>query len=332
MATQGSKTAVLAAIGGNTLVMLSKFTAFFFTGSTSMLSEAIHTVADLLNQVLLYVGIIRSGKTADNEFAYGYSAERYVWALISAVGIFFLGCGVTIYHGVHSLLSDHHEVPELTWTVGVLIFSLLMEGYVLWIAVKAAMKQAEGKPFFNFLRTEADPATVAVVLEDAAACLGVMIAMAAIILANVTGHAYWDAIGSIVIGLLLGAIAIWLIYRNSQLLVGVSVPPRIRAQVEKIIQDNPAVEEIVDMKTRILDTETYRIKADIRFDGEAFADKLKPQVDAAYDRIKTREEFHIFAREYADDVVELLADEIDAIEKQIQEKIPKARHMDLEAD
>ena len=86
------------------------------------------------------------------------------------------------------------------------------------------------------------------------------------------------------------------------------------------------------MKTRVLDTETYRIKADIRFDGEALAGKLKKQVDEAYDTVKTREDFHNFAREYADDVVELLADEIDNIEKQIQSKVPKARHMDLEAD
>lgn len=332
MATQGSKSAVITAIAGNSLVMLAKFVAYFFTFSTSMLSEAIHTAADLLNQILLYIGIIRSGKSADTEFDYGYAAERYVWALISAVGIFFLGCGVTIFHGVESLLDDHHVVKDSSWAIWVLLFALAVEGYVLWVAVKAAIKQADGQPFFTFLRTEADPATVAVVLEDSAACLGVVIAIAAIMLAQITGHAYWDAIGSITIGVLLGFIAIWLIYRNTQLLVGASIPPKIREQIEKIINANPAVEEIVDMKTRILDTETYRIKADIRFDGEALADKLRPQVDAAYESIKSADDLRKFAKEFADDVVELLADEIDTIEKRIQEEIPKARHMDLEAD
>lgn len=332
MAAKGSRKAVVTAIAGNSLVMVAKFIAFLFTGATSMLSEAIHTLADLLNQILLLIGIVRSGKSADPHFDYGYMAERYVWALISAVGIFFLGCGVTIYHGVASLISEHHALKDLTWAVGVLIFSLILEGYVLWVAVKAGMMQAEGKPFFKYLRTEADPATVAVILEDAAACFGVIIAMVAIILSKVTGHAYWDAIGSILIGLLLGAIAIWLIFRNTQLLVGASIPPRIRKQVEKIINENPMVEEIVDMKTRILDTETYRIKADVRFDGEAFAKRMKPQIDNAYDKVKTREDFHKFARDFADDVVELLAEEIDNIEEQIQEKVPKARHMDLEAD
>ena len=259
-------------------------------------------------------------------------AERYVWALISAVGIFFLGCGVTIFHGVESLFSEHHELKDLTWALGVLIFSLILEGYVLYVAVKAGIEQAEGKPFFQYLRTEADPATVAVILEDSAACLGVVIALVAILLSKLTGHAYWDAIGSITIGVLLGMIAVWLIYRNTQLLVGASIPPKIRQQVEQIIKDNPTVEEIVDLKTRILDTETYRIKADVRFDGEAFAIRLKSQIDQAYDDVNSREEFHKFARDFADDVVEMLADEIDTIEQRIQEKIPKARHMDLEAD
>lgn len=332
MAVQGSKRAVVAAIAGNSLVMIAKFVGYLFTFSSSMLSEAIHTLADLLNQVLLLIGIVRSGKSADPEFDYGYAAERYVWALISAVGIFFLGCGVTVFHGVQSLFEEHHEVHQSGWAIGVLIFALLMEGYVLYVAVQAARQQAQGQPFFKFLRTEADPATVAVVLEDSAACLGVIIALVAILLAQATGHAYWDAIGSITIGVLLGLIAVWLIYRNTQLLVGASVPPKIRQQVEKIINDNPAVEEIVDMKTRILDTETYRIKADVRFDGEALAKKLKPKIDEAYDDVNDRESFHRFARDFADDVVELLADEIDEIEKSIQQEVPKARHMDLEAD
>ena len=131
MATQGSRRAVVAAIVGNSLVMLAKFAAFFFTRSTSMLAEGIHTAADLLNQTLLLIGIVRSEKTADSEFAYGYAAERYVWALISAVGIFFLGCGVTVFHGVQSLFDEHHAVADLSWAVGVLIFSLVLEGYVL---------------------------------------------------------------------------------------------------------------------------------------------------------------------------------------------------------
>jgi zinc transporter 9 len=340
MAASGSKKAVFAAIVGNTFVMIAKFLAFFFTGASSMLSEAIHTLADVLNQILLMVGIVRSDKNPDEDHAYGYMAERYIWALISAVGIFFLGCGVTMYHGIETLihhLNHHgeegsHQLKDLNWAIGVLIFSLILEGYVLWVALKQALKQAAGKPLFKFLMNDADPAVVAVVLEDAAACLGVIIALVAIIIYQYTGNPYIDPIASIMIGLLLGAVAIWLVWRNSSLLIGVSVPAHIRQQVEGIIKDNPAVEEIVDMKTRIMDTETYRIKADLRFDGEALADKLSEKLKPAYEQINTYDDFQAFARDFADDVVDLLADEIDSIEKQIQAKIPQARHMDFEAD
>ena len=123
-----------------------------------MLSEGIHTLADVLNQILLMVGIVRSDKRPDEDHAYGYMAERYIWALISAVGIFFLGCGVTMYHGIETLVhhiqhhgEEAHKMENLSWAVGVLIFSLLLEGYVLWIAVKQARAQAEGKPLLSLI-------------------------------------------------------------------------------------------------------------------------------------------------------------------------------------
>lgn len=331
MASSSSKTAVATAIGGNACVMVAKFVAFMFTGSGAMLSEAIHTLADLLNQILLMIGIVRSSRDPDHIYEYGYQSERYVWALISAVGIFFLGCGVTVYHGIQSLLHPH-ELSDLGWAIGVLIFSFVLEGIVFYVAVRAAKQQADGKPLMKFLRYEADPAVTAVVLEDFVACLGVLIALAAILLSKITGEVYWDAIGSLVIGVLLGAIAIWLIARNTSLLVGASIPTKIRNQVKKIIETNPAVEEIVDLKTRILDTDTYRIKADIHFDGGALADKLRPQLREAYDSIETFEQFEKFAHEFGDDVVELLAAEIDLIERKIRQQVPEAKHLDLEAE
>lgn len=331
MASPSSKTAVAAAIGGNACVMIAKFVAFLFTGSGAMLSEAIHTLADLLNQVLLMIGIVRSTRKADEAFDYGYQAERYVWALISAVGIFFLGCGVTLYHGIESLFHPS-ELKELSWALGVLVFSLVLEGIVFYVALRAAKQQAHGKPLMRYLRYEADPAVVAVVLEDFVACLGVVIALLAILLSKLTGEPYWDAIGSIVIAGLLGAIAIWLIARNSTLLVGASIPEPIRIQVRKIIEADPAVEEVVDLKTRILDTDTYRIKADVRFDGAALADKLRPELRQAFQEIQSPEQFEKFAHEFADDIVELLAEEIDTIERRIREQIPEAKHLDLEAE
>ena len=331
MATESSKGAVIAAIIGNTFVMIAKFVAWLSTGSGAMFSEGVHTFADVLNQILLLVGIKQSAHGADATFAYGYSAERYVWALISAVGIFFLGCGVTIYHGVHSLMHPE-EMKNYGWAIGVLTVSFFVEFYVLMVAVRSARKASEGKPFIPFLRKEADPAVVAVILEDSAACLGVLIALAAIGLTLLTGKLWWDAVGSIAIGLLLGLVAFWLIHRNRSILIGESVPPHIRTQLLRILNENPAVEEVVDLRTRIMDTSTYRIKADIHFDGSALAEQKRHELRDEYERIKSYDDFEAFAIQYADEIVDLLATEIDNIERSIREEIPQAEHMDLEAD
>ena len=331
MAQGGSKFAVLAAIVGNTVVMVSKFSVYFITGSGAILSEAIHSVADLFNQVLLYVGIRRSAKEPDQAFDYGYGAEQYVWALMSAVGIFFLGCGLSLYHGIDNLM-DPRPLQSLGWAVGVLVFAFVVEFAILWVAVQAVRKSAGSTPFFEYLRKQADPAAAAVILEDAAACVGVVIALVAILLIRLTGNLYWDAIASILIGFLLGAVAIWLIARNHGLLVGPSIPAKIRAQILRIIHENPAVEEVVDLRTRVLDTETYRIRANIRFDGAALAEKLDERLKAAYEDIKTFDDFQKFTVEYADELIELLADEIDAIERDIRVRVPRAQHLDIEAD
>lgn len=327
----GSKLAVGAAIAGNSLVAVSKFAAFFLTGSGAMLSEGIHSFADTLNQVLLMIGIVRSDRQADGKFRYGYHAERYVWALISAVGIFFLGCGVTLYHGIDAFFHPHAvESPEIA--VGVLIFALIVEGIVLWVAFKALWKAAEGRPFWKYINTEADPSAVAVFFEDGAACLGVVIALAAIGLSHATGDARWDAVGSIVIGLLLGALAIWLIARNQMLLVGPSIPDADRDAIRKILEDSPIVEEVIDLRTRVLSTEHYRVKINAVFDGAVMSHKLDPALRQAYDEVKDFEGFKDFAHSYADMVSDLLGDEIDELERQIKAVVPKAEYIDIEAD
>ena len=331
MATGGSKLAVVAALIGNFIVMIAKFVAFLFTRSGTMLSESIHSLADFLNQLLLLIGIERSNRQPDTAFQYGYGAERYVWALISAVGIFFLGCGVTLYHGITALL-DPHPMHRYGWAMAVLLFSLVVEGIVLAMAIRAMRKKAQHLPFFQYLRTQADPAGVAVILEDTAACIGILIAFVAILMTQITGQPYWDALGSIAVGVLLGGIAIWLIHRNRELLVGAAMPPHLRQQVLQILQENPTVEEVVDLRSRILDTETYRVKADVRFDGQELAKKMETDLRAAFEKIENYEQFAEFISQYADGLIDLLADEIDAIEHKIRQQVPKAQHLDLEAD
>lgn len=336
MAQGNSRFAVVAALTGNALITIAKGATFLITGSGAMLSETIHSVADFLNQLLLLIGLVRADQAPDKRFEYGYAGERYVWALISAVGIFFLGCGVTVYHGVQSLIHPPTlDMGEMKWAIAALLFALVIDGVVFILALKGEWKNAASHnhdSFHHYLRNEADPAAVAVILEDGAACLGVIIALVSILLTQWTGQHYWDAIGSIGIGVLLGGIAVWLIIRNQELLVGPSIPPQTREQVNRILNNNPLVEEVIDLRSRILSIDNYRIKADLSFNSEELFKRLKKQALNAYAEIKTEQDFEKFCQKYTDDVLETLAEEIDKIEAEIQRQIPEAKHLDLEAN
>ncbi len=327
----GSKRAVSAAIAGNSTLTIAKLVAFLMTGSAAMLSEALHSLADTMNQVLLMIGIRRSTRAANPAFPFGYGAERAVWALMSAVGIFFLGCGVTLYHGVHTLLHPQ-PLQDLRVALIVLVFSLIVEAFVLVIAVRTVRRNAKDRPFFRYLWREADPTTTAVVLEDAAACLGVIFAMIGIALVTLTGNPVWDALASIAVALLLGAIAIWLVARSRYLLVGPAVPVDVRERIHEIVASNPVIEHIARLRTRVLDTESFRVAADVDFDGEVLARWLEDDLRAAYANITNYEEFREFAALYAERILDRLGDEVDVIEAAIQSEFPKARYLDIEAE
>lgn len=327
-----SKTSVVAAIGGNSIIMVGKLTAFSVSGSGAMLSEGIHSLADVLNQILLLVGIQRADKQADGQYAYGYGREVYIWALISAVGIFFLGCGVTVYHGIESLLHPPEQLTDLTFALIVLLVSLLIEGGVLTIAYRELKRAAGDRPFMQYLQAEADPSGVAVLLEDSAACLGVLIAMTGLVATHLTGNVLWDAVATLAIGLLLGAVAIWLIIRNHAILVGPSIPPEVQARVRAIINSHASVETIKELKTVMLDNNTYDIMADIEFHGDVVARALSDQIEAAYPTIQSLDDFKEFAATYADDVIHALGDEIDALEATIRQTVPQAKFLDIEAN
>jgi len=325
------KTPIVAAVIGNLFLTILKFIGFLFSGSGAILSEAVHSLADTLNQSLLLIGIIRAERRPDSVFQYGYGSERFIWALISAVGIFFLGCGVTLYHGIVSLIHPV-RLTEFSWAIWILLFSFLLEAFVFFLALRTLLKMAQGKPFFKFIREEAEPGVVAVLFEDAAACVGVLVALAGLGLAHWTGQVYWDAVGSIVVAVLMGFLAVVLVVRNHGALIGPSIPEAVRQQVIEIIRRNPAVEKIVDFRSIVIDSDTYRIKADIKFSGRILAEKLQKNLDAEYAKIHSSEQFKVFAMEYAGAIVDLLGDEIDVIESEIQKKFPQAQFLDLEAD
>ena len=332
----GSKTAVYAAIGGNSLVMVAKFAAFAVTGSGTMLSEGIHSVADVSNQALLAFGISQSERGPDAQHPYGYGRARYIWALISAVGIFFLGCGVSVTHGISSLFGEAHEVSSLGWAAGVLLFALVVEGATLVIAYQTVRKQAQeaGQSFRTFFRSGEDPVGIAVLLEDGAAVLGVLLAGAALVLAHYTHDPRWDAVGSIVIGLLLGAVAIFLVNRNRSALLGESISPERLARLQAALAEDPAVESVSDVKATIMGAGNIRFKAEIEFHGDVLARKWLAQrsFEGVHVTLDSPEAVREYLVEYTSYVVDALGDEIDRIEEKIREVDPGVLHVDLETD
>src|SRR5688572_26352876 len=156
VATASSLKSVVAALLGNSFVCVIKLVAFVLSGSGAMLSEAIHSAADTGNQLLLFIGLKRGEREPDDRFHYGYGGERFVFGMLSAAGIFFLGCGITVYHGITSLVTPH--MPQLTAiTFVVLAAAFVIEGGVLLFAVRSIARQRGDIPFFRYVRERADP-------------------------------------------------------------------------------------------------------------------------------------------------------------------------------
>lgn len=322
-----SKGAVLAAVIANTGLTALKFTAFVLTGSGSMFSEAMHTLADTANQILLFVGIKRSERKPDSLFTYGYGGERYLFALLSAVGIFVLGCGVTIYHGVSTLI-DPHPLQIAWWLFLILGISFVVSSYVLWMAIKAINKQRGKTPFMQFVRTTNDPTIAAVLLEDAVACGAVIIAVVCIALSELLGSSVPDSIGSIIIGVLLGLVAIWLGYKNRSLILGRAIPVEVQELVVAYLKEQPSIERVRAIQSRIIGADEFKIKAEIDWSGRWFGEQHTDWVSENKDKLEAKE----FAGQFGERMTESVALEVDRIEKALREKKPELKFIDFEGD
>ncbi len=331
----GSTKAVYAAIIANSAVGLAKIVGFVFSGSGAMLSEGIHSIADVSNQLLLAIGISRSQRDASDDHPYGYGRDTFVFAMISAVGIFWFGCGVTLYHGITTLLHPH-EVEALPLSLGILVLSGAIESVTLrmaWRAVRDGAKKAD-MSLGQFMLKGSDPMGVAVLLEDGAAVLGVLLAIIALGLSYVTGDPIYDAIGTLSIGVLLGALAIFLVVKNRTALLGQSISPTRTSQVLEVLQQDPVVEAVYDVKTTVLGSDRSRFKAEVEFDGAEVARRFlaSQDLDAMRAEVTDPEALRGLLIRYGDHLIDALGDEIDRIEARIREVDPTLRHVDIEAD
>ncbi|SFN46402.1 cation diffusion facilitator family transporter [Salegentibacter flavus] len=234
----GSKIAIYGAIGANTLIAISKFTAAFFTGSSAMLAEGIHSLVDTGNGLLLLLGIKRSKQEPDKMHPFGYGKEVYFWSFVVSILIFALGGGFAIYEGIHAL-QDPHVIVDPTWNYVVLGVAIIFEGTALYLALKTFNKsRAKKTNIISSIVKSKDAATFAVIIEDTAALAGLLVAMLGIFLSQQLQNPYFDGASSILIGLILLIVATFLARESKGLLLGESASPDVMVSLEKILKRN----------------------------------------------------------------------------------------------
>lgn len=334
-----SQRAVVIALWCNFLVFSLKCGVWVMTSSHVMLAEAVHSLADLANQALLAYGLVSSRRAPDEIHPYGYTKERFVWSLISAVGIFCLGSGATIVDGVSSLWRA--ELPDNMYIAAAVIAgSMIIEGASLLVAINAVRQgaSAEGMTLWDYCWRGHDPTAVAVMMEDGAAVTGLVVAGVSLVAVSLTGNPIYDPIGSILVGNLLGIVAIFLIQRNRHALLGRAMDTQDMKLVLDFLSSDPVVDAVYDCKSEVIGPRSYRFKAEIDFNGvvivqnylkgvgretwaNQFRDAINNPDDRAFDRVMST---------YGEEVVTALGSEVDRLEREIQRLVPGIRHVDIE--
>jgi cation diffusion facilitator family transporter len=235
-----SKKAIYGAIAANVAIAVSKFVAALFSGSSSMFSEGVHSLVDTGNGALLLYGIRRSKRSPDANHPYGYGKEIFFWSFIVAILVFALGGGIALYEGVKHLFHPR-SIQHPGWNYLVLILAMLFEGSALRIALREFNATRGAKPFVRALRDSKDSTTIAVVIEDSAALLGLVVALSSVLLGQLTGWVYFDGIGSILIGLILVCVSLFFAAECKGLLVGEGLLPEDVAKVTRILTEAPNV-------------------------------------------------------------------------------------------
>ncbi len=330
MANTHGKASVIAALLGNTFVTIIKVVIFLVTGSAALFAEAVHSFADTLNQSLLLIGLTRSKRPADHIRGYGYGIERFFWSLVSACGILFIGSGITIYHSIESLI-DHSQSTDFSLLgVSVLLVALVIEGITLILALRELKK---GRKLSRKIFRDADPVLLAIIYEDSAAVLGVLIAIVAQGVTYLTGNPVYDALGGIIVGVILGVLAVILIIKNHQYIIGKPLRKEVIEEIIETLESDPCVERIVEFKSSAIDSGVYRIFATVEWNGSPLYEEIYEAGDLKEEFDAIKDDFTEFTKlmfKTTDRIPRLVGKHIDMIEKKITEKFPEVGYVDIE--
>ena len=282
-----SKKAIYGAIIANSAIAVSKFVAAFFTGSSSMLSEGIHSLVDTGNGVLLLFGIRSSKKPADELHPYGYGQEVYFWSFVVAILIFALGGGIALYEGIEHLLHPR-ELENVMWNYVVLGMAMAFEGWALSVALRQFNQTRGDKSFYQALVDSKDTSTAAVVIEDTAALIGLIIAFVCVFLGQVTGIVYFDGLGSVLIGLLLISVSWFFAIECKGLLIGEGMLPENVNEIQEILKEEKNVESFNRPLSLYFGPDEILLNLDVEFKDALTSDEIEITVAGLEKKIKKR--------------------------------------------
>jgi len=306
--------AVLGALFANAVIAVLKLAAALVTGSSGMMAEALHSIADTTNQVFLLLGLRFYRRPASKKHPFGYGKERFFWSFIAAIFIFGVGSTYAIYEGIVKL-SHPHAPENLKWAYWVLAISFLLEGASIALAIYQETKEAhhDGLTFFTYLRESKDPTAKTVIFEDSAALLGIIIAATGLLLtehhSGPGGGAYWDGLASILIGVVLGIVAFVLARTSRGLLLGEAANPKSRQAIRAAIESHPNVIKVIELLTMHLAPRQILINAHVNLRDDLVTDdiertneeietlirKAEPKVETIF--LETARESHSSKRE-----------------------------------
>ncbi|MDA0369681.1 MAG: cation diffusion facilitator family transporter [Proteobacteria bacterium] len=282
----GSKKVIYAALAGNMLIAVTKFGAAGLTGSSAMLSEAIHSLVDSGNQVLILYGIRRAAQPADDAHPFGYGMELYFWTFVVAVMIFAVGAGVSIYEGISHLTGGVHEMRDPLINYLVLGFAAIFEGAAWMVAYREFMKMKGDHSFFSEVRRSKDPTVFTILFEDSAAMLGLMVAAGGIALSHALDMPELDAIASIVIGVILASIAAMLAFESKGLLIGEAASSATQNGIRKIVGDTAGILAINELLTMHMGPRDILLNLSLDFDDGLSSEEVETAISAIERRIK----------------------------------------------
>lgn len=285
MSASGGTKAIVAALVANLSIAAAKFVAYLFTGSSSMIAEAVHSVADSGNQALLLLGGKRAARERTEQHPFGYGRERYFYSFVVAVVLFTIGALFSLYEGIHKIQAPE-DLSTPQWAFGVLIFAIIAEAFSFRTAIKESLPHKGNLTWWQFIRRSKSPELPVIVLEDLGALLGLIFALFGVTMAVVTGNPVWDGVGTIMIGVLLGAIAIVLAIETKSLLIGESAGPEIDAQIREALQSAPEVTRVIHMRTLHVGPEELLVAAKIAVEHDDTAAEVARGIDEAEQRIR----------------------------------------------